>query len=169
MLKRGTLLTTLPILAEMWRVSFEIKPTNYNYNGFAQILQITTGGKSGKIGDRTPALWIHKTEGVYLATTLNGKANEGKFFKTKKPSLNKWTSVAISQVMDGTKYIFSFTIGGESLWSVENTKPKKFYSVQVFASSGWYVAQAGSIRQFKIENILPGGRKVSIQSVIPSI
>ena len=159
MLRRGTLLTTLPILAEEWRVSFEIKPTNYNYNGFAQILQMTTGGKSGKIGDRTPALWIHKTKGVYLATTLNGKANEGKFFKTKKPPLNKWTSVEISQVMDGTKHIFSFTIGGKTLWSVENTKPRKFYSVQVFASSGWYVAQAGSIRRFKIENILPGEKK----------
>ena len=160
MLKRDTLLTTLPILAEEWRVSFEIKPTNYNYNGFAQILQITTGGKSGKIGDRTPALWIHKTKGVYIATTLNGKPNEGIYFKTKKPSLNEWTSVEISQVLEGSKYIFSLIIGGETLWSVENTKPRRFYSVKVFASSSWYTTQAGSIRQFKIENILPGGKSI---------
>ena len=119
---------------------------------------MTTGGKSGKIGDRTPALWIHKTKGVYIVTTLNDKPNEGHHFKTKKPSLNEWTSVEISQVVVGSKYIFSLIIGGETLWSVENTKPRKFYSVKVFASSGWYTAQAGSIRQFKIENILPGGK-----------
>ena len=159
-MKRGTLLTTLPILAEEWRVSFEIKPTSYNYNGFAQILQMTTGGKIANVGDRTPALWIHKTKGVYLATTLNGRPYIGKFFKTKKPSLNQWTTVEMSQTKEGSKHIFSFTIGGETLWSVENTKPKKFYSVKVFASSGWYVAQAGSIRQFKIENILPGGENI---------
>ena len=147
---------TLPILAEEWRVSFEIKPTNYNYNGYAQILHMTTGGKIANIGDRTPALWIHKTKGVYLATTLNGRPYIGKFFKTKRPSLNQWTRVEMIQAKEGSKHIFSFTIGGETLWSVENTKPRKFYSVQVFASSGWYAAQAGSIRQFKIENILPG-------------
>ena len=160
MLKRDTLLTTLPILAEEWRVSFEIKPTNYNYNGYAQILQLTTGGKSSNVGDRTPALWIHKTRGVYIATTLNGKPYVGKLFKTKKPPLNKWTSVEISQVLEGSKYIFSLIIGDETLWSVENTKPRKFYSVKVFASSGWYTAQAGSIRQFKIENILPGEKSI---------
>ena len=155
-LEKNALLTDLPVLAKEWRVSFEIKPTSYNYNGYAQVLQMTTGGKKGKIGDRTPALWIHKTKGVYIATTLNGKPNEGHFFKTKKPSLNEWTSVEISQVVVGSKYIFSLIIGGETLWSVENTKPRKFYSVKVFASSGWYAAQEGSIRQFKIENILSG-------------
>ena len=155
-LEKNALLTDLPVLAKEWRVSFEIKPTSYKYNGYAQILQMTTGGKSGKIGDRTPALWIHKTKGVYIATTLNDKPNEGIFFKTKKPSLNEWTSVEISQVVVGSKYIFSLIIGGETLWSVENTKPRKFYSVKVFASSGWYTPQEGSIRQFKIENILSG-------------
>ena len=47
-------------------------------------------------------------------------------------------------------------INGETLWSVENTKPEEFSDVKVFAASDWYVAQAGSIRQLQIENRMPG-------------
>ena len=64
-------MTTLPILTKDWRVSFEFSPKNYNYKGYAQILHITTGGKYGNIGDRSPALWIHNSRGVYISTTLS--------------------------------------------------------------------------------------------------
>merc|ERR1719500_2769569 len=90
-----------------------------------------------------------------LSTTLDGNANVGKFFRTKKPPINEWTSVEISQAKRGSKYMFSFVIKGETLWSVENTKPMHFSDVHVYASSAWYVAQVGSIRGFKIENMMP--------------
>ena len=155
-LKRGSLLTTLPTLAKEWKVSFELRASSYQYKSYAQILQMTIGGKSGNIGDRTPALWIHKTRGVYLTTTLGSKSSVGKFFKTKKPPINEWTSVEISQTRKGSKYMFSFILKGETLWTVENSDPREFSSVKVFASSDWYVAQAGDIRGFKIENMMPG-------------
>ena len=158
MLKRNTILTTLPILTKEWRVSFELNPTSYNYNGFAQILQLGIGGKSKNIGDRTPALWIHKSRGVYIVTTLNGKPNAGKYFRSKKPNVNEWTTVEMSQVKTGPNYIFSLVIKGETLWSVKNTDPREFSSVKVFASSPWYSAQAGSVRGLRIENMMPGGK-----------
>ena len=159
LLKRNTLLTTLPYLAKEWRISFEFKPNNYNYKGYAQIIHMTISGKGGpkgKVGERTPALWIHKTSGVLIATTLNGKPSSTKLLRTKKPLINVWNIVDIRQVKEGNKYMFSFVINGESLWSVENTKPEEFSDVKVFASSNWYEAQAGSIRQFQIENRAPG-------------
>ena len=156
LLKRNTLLTTLPPLTKEWRVSFDFNPKSYNYRGYAQILQMTIGGKSGNVGDRTPALWIHKSRGVYISTTLDGKPNVGKAFPTKKPPINKWTAVEISQAKKGSKYIFSLVVKGETLWSVENTKPTQFSDVHVYASSDWYVAQAGSIRGLQIENMIPG-------------
>ena len=161
LLKRNTLLTTLPTLTEEWKIAFEIKPKSYNYRGYAQIVQLTIGGKTGNVGDRTPALWIHNTRGVYITTTLNGKPSVGKAFRTKKPPLNKWTPVEISQAKQGSKYFFSLVMKGETLWSVENTKPKQFSDVHVYASSDWYAAQAGSIRGFKIENMLPGESKLA--------
>ena len=158
MLKKNTLLTTLPTLTKEWRVSFEFMATSYT-NTLAQVLQLTIGGKSGNIGDRTPALWIHKTKGVYVVTTLNGNANVGKYIRKKKPPLRKWTAVEISQAKKGSKYMFSLMIKGSTIWSVENKDPQQFSDVQVFASSPWNVAQAGSIRGFKIENMMPGESK----------
>ena len=117
---------------------------------------MTIGGKSGSVGDRTPALWIHKSRGVYISTTLNGKASVGKSFPTKKPPTNKWTAMEISQAKNGTSYMFSLVIKGETLWSVENTEPRQFSDVLVYASSDWYVAQAGSIRTLQIETMMPG-------------
>ena len=160
LLKKNTLLTTLPSLTRQWRVSFEINPQSYNYRGYAQILQLTIGGKIGNVGDRTPALWMHKTRGVYISTTLNGKPSVGKAFRTKKPPTNEWTVVEIGQTKTGSKYFFSLRIKGETLWSVENTEPKQFSNVDVFASSDWYVAQAGSIRGLKIETMRPGETEI---------
>ena len=158
MLRKNTLLTTLPTLTKEWKVSFEFKATSYKQRAYAQILQMTIGSKSGSIGDRTPALWIHKSRGVYLVTTLNGKPNVGKSFPTKKPIVNYWTTVEMKQVKSGPNYIFSLVIKGETLWSVKNTDPREFSSVKVFASSPWYAAQAGSVRGLRIENLTPGGK-----------
>ena len=52
--------------------------------------------------------------------------------------------------------MFSFAIKGEVLWSTENSDPREFSDVEVYASSGWYNAQAGYIRGFQIENMTPG-------------
>ena len=155
-LKKRGLLTTLPTLTKEWKVSFELRASSYQYKSYAQILQMTIGGKSGNIGDRTPALWIHKTRGVYLATSLSGNSNYGKFFKNKKPPTDEWTSVEISQTRRGSKYMFTFVLKGETLWDVENKDPRQFSSIKVLASSSWYAAQAGSIRGLKIEIKTPG-------------
>ena len=157
-LTRSTLLTTLPTLAKEWRVSFEFKPESYLYRSFAQILHLSIGGKGGKLGDRTPALWIHKSRGVYIATALNKDPNRGEFFKSKKPPINEWSMVEISQAKIGSTYMFSLVIRGETLWSVVNSDPQEFSNVNVYSSSPWYVAQAGSIRGLRIENMMPGNQ-----------
>ena len=156
MLKKRSVLTTLPILTKEWKVSFEFNPKSYNYRGLAQVLQITIGGKSENIGDRTPSLWIHRTRGVYIVTTLNGEANVGKFFAKKKPPIGEWTRIEISQAKQDSDYMFSLTIGDEKVWSVANSKPQDFSDVKVYASSPWYVAQAGNIRGLQIENKIRG-------------
>ena len=155
MLKRNTILTTLPILTKEWRVSFEFMATSYT-NTLAQVLQLTIGGKSGNIGDRTPALWIHKSKGVYVVTTLNGKANVANHFPSMKPPLHEWTPMELIQAKRGSKFMFSLIMQGKTVWTVENTEPREFSDVKVFASGPWNVVQAGSIRGFKIENMMPG-------------
>ena len=154
LLKKETLLTTLPTLDKQWKVTFELKPTSYKYRGYAQVIHFTTGGKGGKggkVGDRTPALWIHKTLGLYIVTTLNGKPNVAKAFRNKRPPLNKWNAVEINQMKKGSSYIFSLMMNNEVLWSAKNVKPSQFSDVKVYAASPWFAVQAGSIRGLKIE------------------
>ena len=156
LLKKDNLLTIIPTLAKGWKVSFELKPSNYNYRSYASVIHMTIGGSSGNIGDRTPALWLHRTRGVYLATALNGSSSVGRFFKGKNPPVNEWTLVEISQVTVGFQYVFSVVIRGEMLWSVTNTQPRELDDVKVFASNPWRVAQAGFIRELRIDNLKSG-------------
>ena len=124
MLEKNSLLATLPTLAKEWRISFDLKPKSYN-NGFAQVLQLTIGGKATNIGDRTPALWMYKKSGVIkvvIATTLNGKVSVAKFLDKKIPFINQWTSVEIGQERKGSDYIFSLVMRGETLQRLQKIR-----------------------------------------------
>ena len=149
-------MTTLPTLAPEWKVSFELNRQSSTYRSYASVLHLTIGGKSGAVGDRTPSIWFHRTVGVYIVTTLNGVANAGQKFKKHKPPIGEWTTFEISQTRKGSTHVFSVRIAGEEVWSEENSTPQEFSDVKVYASSPWYLAQAGSIRGLLIENKLLG-------------
>ena len=114
------------------------------------------GGTRGKVGERTPALWIFKGSQLYISQSLNGKPAEVKLLETGMPLLNVWNVMEISQLKKEGKHLFSLVVNGETLWSVENKKPTELFDVKVFGSSNWYTAQEGSIRRFQIENRVPG-------------
>ena len=154
-LKRGSLLTTLPTLTKEWRISFELRPTRYQDNSYAEIGQIMIGGWRWSLG-------VHKEKGVYIAISLNGEESKRKFFKTSKSTLNEWTPVKISQTRVGSKYLFTLIIRGKTLWTIENTNPRDFSDINVFASSNLSVAQAGFIRELWISKKIPGNEPSKI-------
>ena len=51
-------------MTKEWKITFEVKPTDYSVSGYASVLHATIGGKGSEIGDRIPAIWFHKTNGV---------------------------------------------------------------------------------------------------------
>ena len=57
LLRKNNLLTTLPTLGKEWVLSFEINPEGFTHRSYAQVLQLTTGGKANAVGDRTPAIF----------------------------------------------------------------------------------------------------------------
>ena len=148
-LKRGSLLTTLPTLTKEWRISFELRPTRYQDNSYAEIGQIMIGGRNVSLG-------VHKEKGVYIAISLKNGESGKKFFKSSKPPLSEWTPVKISQTRVGSKYLFTLIIRGKTLWTIENTDPRDFSDVNVFASSDLSVAQAGFIRKLLISKKMTG-------------
>ena len=151
---RDSLLTTLPNMTKEWRVTFDVNPNDYNLNGFASVLHLTIGGKgtgsSAKVGDRTPAIWFHKTRGVLVSTALDGKASYSKYFNNL-PLAGEWTRIVVSQSLVSSRYMYSITLGNEEVFSKTNTKPVELSDVKVYAGSPWYSGQRGSLRNLKIE------------------
>ena len=120
---------------------------------------MTVGGRgsdpSGNYGDRTPALWIHRTKGVLVSSAVNRR---NRFLKwiSKIPPIGNWTKIEVRQVLEGVSFMFEILIDEEKVFSVENEKPEKFHDVKIFASSRWGVAQNGTIRQILVGSRLSG-------------
>ena len=157
-LSKDSLLTTVPKMTKEWKVSFEIKPTDYSLSGYSNVLHLTIGGKglgsSAKVGDRTPAIWIHKTRGVMISSALNGKPAYTKTIK-RLPPAGEWTTIEVSQSLVGSKYMYEISIAGKTVNRVENTKPVELSNVKVYAGSPWYTATKGFLQNLEIEIKVP--------------
>ena len=173
-LSQNQLLTTLPKMTKEWKVSFQVKPTDYSFSGYANVIHLTIGGKglggNAKVGDRTPIVWIHKTHGVVISSALNGKASYSKKFASFPP-VGEWTTIEVSQSLVGTKYFYSISLDNKNVLKVENKKPVELTNVKVFAGSPWYTARKGFLRnlevQIKVPNCVLAGK--FYQCVVPPI
>ena len=151
---QDSLLTTLPNMTKEWKVTFEINPTDYSFRGYASVLHMTMGGRgvgsSAEVGDRTPAIWFHKTRGVMVSSALDGKASYNKFFRPL-PLTGEWTRIEVSQSLVSSQYMYSIAIGNKQVFTRPNKEPTELSEVKVFAGNPWDSAQKGSIRNLKIE------------------
>ena len=143
-------LITLPQLTKEWKVSFEVNPTDYKYTSYASLLHMTIGGNRGQVGDRSPAIWLHKTRGVLVSSAIDGKVAYSKTVKPL-PAAGEWTKIEVSQVLVGAKHVFSITIGDKKVFSKTNSKPVELTNVKVYSGSPWYTSQKGSLKNLKID------------------
>ena len=108
---------------------------------------------------------MHKTRGVLVASTIDGKVNYRKTVKPL-PAAGKWTKIEVCQVDDGSRYEFSITIGDKKVFSKTNSKPVDLKDVTVYLGSPWYTNQKGLVRKLKIEtstsNCVLAGRTVPL-------
>ena len=133
---------------------------------------MTIGGKGigtgSKKGDRTPAVFIHNTKGLLLISTLGTKISYSTYSKPV-PTPGQWVNIEIGQekvptrrVSQGYVMKFSITVDGTRKRYVTNSKPSDFENVKVYASSSWYNAVSGAIKNLLIETKLDGRRKIDI-------
>ena len=151
---KGSLLTTLPTMSKEWKVKFEVNPLDYSVARYASVLHMTIGGmgigSNAQVGDRTPAIWFHKTRGVLVSSAKNGKVSYSKFFKIFPPA-GEWTEIEVSQILVSSQYIYSISIGKKEVFSTTNTKPVELSDVKVYSGSPWYSSLRGLLRNLKIE------------------
>ena len=93
-------------------MTFEVNPKSYTDDGWASVIHLTIGGNQNKVGDRIPGLWFHRTEGLYIATSLNEKT-EYKIIDGQLPPTEEWTRIEIKQERIGSDFFFSFLIGDQ--------------------------------------------------------
>ena len=156
-LVKGKLLTSIPVLGKQWRVSFEVFPENFDHTGLASILHLRTGEKGTKFGRRIPAVLIQRNKRVLVSTALGKKLIFTKRFRSKYgPALRNWTKIEVGQSLQGEDYIYSIDLGGRQVFTANNSRPRDFYDVKVYAASPSSPPLSGSIRNLKIE---VGGEK----------
>ena len=150
---RNSLLTVLPNMTKEWKVTFEVNPTHYIWNGWKSVLHLTTGGKgvgsNAKVGDQIPAIWFHKSGAVRVSTALGGRASYNRVLKPL-PLAGEWTRIEVSQILVSSRHMYSITIGNE-VFSRPNRKPVELSEVKVYASNPWSAGQRGVLRNLKIE------------------
>ena len=147
-LKKNQELAVIQKLGKEWLVSFEIKPTQYRLFGLA--FQMTTNGKVGQYGDNTPAIWLHRTKGVFVSSAVNGNGNFGKYFLPPIPEGN-WTKIEVKQQqLQNSSFIYSISIDGLERFLIENNQPQTFENVKIWAGDPWVDVQEGVIRNLKV-------------------
>ena len=150
-LEQNNLLKTIK-LGKQWEVSFQLKPTSYEFDSWTSILHMTIGEDNVNPGDRTPAIFYHPSHGLHVTRTSGSDPDSYKEIKPAPP-VGEWSTIVLSQLQTGSTTTFSVKIEGATLWTIENPAPLEFPSVKVFASNPWHPAQAGSIRGLVIKTL----------------
>ena len=145
-LEQNILLTTLPTLGKQWRLTFDLLPSEYISRGWANCLHLLGKEDKENSGERGLSLSF-QVEGFLVRSAHNYEQLPA----TDLPAIHQWTSIVVDQIQNGAKHLFSVSIGGKKVSSVEIRKPEKLVDVKVFASDPNFPAQLGSIRNLVIE------------------
>ena len=164
-LKKNTHISTIKEMAKEWKLSFEVKPHSYHSTISGSVLHMTIGGwgsgPASNYGDRTPAIWLHRTKGLLVSSAINRRTWFSKWIKNILP-IGQSTKIEVHQVLKDWKFMFEVLINETEVFSIENEKPEVFRDVKIFASTPWGgnhwgAALNGSISQLRIETRKSGG------------
>ena len=133
-----------------WSVTLDIKPLGF-VSDWASIVHFTIGDNMGKPGDRIPGLWFWPgTTKLHVTSYLSGKSNHyDSIDKTRAVEMNKWSTIKMQQIKDGSTYKLEYFLNSELISSVPNRTPMAFDNVAVYAADPWYKAANAKIRRLR--------------------
>ena len=96
----------IPYIGKEFLISFELFIVSIIGRGeWQNVIHITTGDNSAKMGDRIPGVWVTGQKDLHVSFAINGKAN---FFKNLgKVEENKAIKVEISQKATADEKVFN--------------------------------------------------------------
>nr|XP_047132656.1 uncharacterized protein LOC100199204 [Hydra vulgaris] len=153
-LVQGLFLGTLRVLKKIFSVSFKVKPTKF-IKGIKNVLHLTLGKNFELYSYRSLGVWYHEDGSgkLVIVVSINGNANY--YIETPPLRLGEWSFVKVCQDFQESKYWLSVDLNGLNIHKVENSDPRNFKNVKVYASDLWYDAQHGTIAKLLIVNGSP--------------
>nr|XP_047133479.1 uncharacterized protein LOC100205416 isoform X2 [Hydra vulgaris] len=159
-LVKGKLIAGILKLYSEHLISFDIFPIKFE-PGWHSVISFIIGS-SIKYGYRVHGIMFHyDSSGKLQIAPINGDPE--RFFNTKPIALNLWSNLEISQFFNGTVYIYTIKVNGETVFFESNNQSQSFDNVEVYASEPIYEPQDGFIKNFFIIN---GNLNDRIQPVI---
>ena len=131
----------------VFHIEFTIEVKEVPETEWVNVFHFTANGNDGKIGYRIPALFIKKDGYFQVCSAVSGNANK---CVNHKFEFGKRYHMIIEQSknnIDG-RYWYQINIDGESILHIENSQPRSFSNVKLYASDPWsspFSADLGSI------------------------
>ena len=144
-----------------WFISFDIQVTEtLTTSAWGNILRFTAGTRDTSIlGDRQPAIFITgHTNKFHSCYGLNDNRNHC-FTSQESLIVGEWYSIELSQVQQGTNYVYFARINGKVIHEATNENPKTFNDVHVYRSDDFYEPAKVLLRNLIYYN-LPDGNYI---------
>jgi len=113
-------------------------------SGVSSVLAFRGNGAvddNSQYGDRAPAIFYYKTGYLHFTNAVNGNGN---YHFNYEIELNKLYHIEIAQEEKNEKVFYTVKVDGVTIKSVENTDPRTFKDVRVFAGDNFYPPTDGS-------------------------
>ena len=137
-----------------WSISLDYRMTSVS-SYWRSIIHFTIGAARGRLGDRTPALFMNPgAQGFQFTTTLN----DNDFYEYNNfeyVQVNRVYKIEIHQrYISNGNYRYFIKIDGDEVHSAINSKARQFYNVKVYAGNPWDDASIGFISKLQFTNFL---------------
>lgn len=152
-------MTTLTKLSQEFFLSFEYKVTAYTAQGTDKqsVIHFTEGGNCCQVGERIPAVFVDNTGRLFNRIPINEEGNYK--VDTDDYPLGQWPQVEFSQTLENDKFYYLVKVNGKMIEKKENTAPKDFSNVKVYAGNPWQPPLEGYIRNLVINREEPNSCK----------
>ena len=131
---KGNLLETLPIWGRFYTVEADITVTKIPDASWTNVFHFTKEENVANYGDRIPFVNINKAGYFYISSAVSGDKNYAKYFYF---DVGKKYHLKIQQIQGDSKIIYEVLVDGNTIYSGENTDPKDFQNVKVYACNPW--------------------------------
>ena len=129
----------------VFHIEFTIEVTKVPETEWVNAFHFTANGNDGKIGYRIPALFIKKDGYFQVCSAVSGNQKCKNYYF----ELGKRYHIVIEQ----SWYWYQISIDGNSILNIENSQPRSFSYVKLYASNPWaspFSADLGSICNVKV-------------------